>query len=220
VTARISTEAGEVSALLEGPERFDPLLVLAHGAGGDLRNAFMDTIAAGLAARGVDVLRFNFAYSERGKKSPDKGPTLEQTFRDVIEHARSELSPTRLLAGGKSMGGRIGSQVVAQGLDVDGLVFLGYPLHPPGRPERLRADHLADIKVPMLFVEGTRDPFCPLETLEAVREGLRAKTKVAVIHDGDHSFKVRKSSGRATPEAWAEVVDAIVEWAFKGDIRA
>ena len=212
MTSSISTEAGEVSAVLEGPERFDPLLVLAHGAGGGMRNPFMDTIASGLVARGMDVLRFNFAFSERGKKSPDKAPVLEQTFRDVVEHVRTELSPTRLLAGGKSMGGRIGSQVVAQGMGVDGLVFLGYPLHPPGRPERLRADHLADIEVPMLFVEGTRDPFCPLETLEAVRKGLKARTTVAVIDDGDHSFRVRKASGRSTPEAWAEVVDAVATW--------
>ena len=212
MTSSISTEAGEVSAVLEGPERFDPLLVLAHGAGGGMRNPFMDTIASGLAARGIDVLRFNFAFSERGKKSPDKAPVLEQTLRDVVEHARAELSPTRLFAGGKSMGGRIGSQVVAQGMGVDGLVFLGYPLHPPGRPERLRADHLADIEVPMLFVEGTRDPFCPLETLEAVRKGLKARTTVAVIDDGDHSFRVRKTSGRSTPEAWAEVVDAVATW--------
>ena len=212
MTSSISTEAGEVSAVLEGPERFDPLLVLAHGAGGGMRNPFMDTIASGLAARGIDVLRFNFAFSERGKKSPDKAPVLEQTFRDVVEHVRAELSPTRLLAGGKSMGGRIGSQVVAQGMGVDGLVFLGYPLHPPGRPERLRADHLADIEVPMLFVEGTRDPFCPLETLEAVRKGLKARTTVAVIDDGDHSFRVRKTSDRSTPEAWAEVVDAVATW--------
>ena len=212
MTSSISTEAGEVSAVLEGPERFDPLLVLAHGAGGGMRNPFMDTIASGLAARGIDVLRFNFAFSERGKKSPDKAPVLEQTLRDVVEHARAELSPTRLFAGGKSMGGRIGSQVVAQGMGVDGLVFLGYPLHPPGRPERLRADHLADIEVPMLFVEGTRDPFCPLETLEAVRKGLKARTTVAVIDDGDHSFRVRKTSGRSTPGAWAEVVDAVATW--------
>lgn len=220
MTATISTETGEVSATLDGPERFDPLIVLAHGAGGDMRNAFLDTIASGLAARDVDVLRFNFGYSERGKKSPDKGPVLEQTYRDVVEHVRSELSPGRLFVGGKSMGGRIASQVVSEGLDVDGLVFLGYPLHPPGRPERLRADHLGNIAAPMLFVEGTRDPFCPLETLEAVREGLKAKSKVAVIHDGDHSFKVRKTSGRSTPEAWEEVVDAVAEWASQGDIRA
>ncbi|HZA20772.1 MAG TPA: alpha/beta family hydrolase, partial [Actinomycetota bacterium] len=90
----------------------------------------MDTIASGLAEEGMDVLRFNFAFSERGKKSPDKAPVLEQTFRDVVEHVRAELSPTRLFAGGKSMGGRIGSQVVAQEMGVDGLVFLGYPLHP------------------------------------------------------------------------------------------
>lgn len=209
---RIKTAAGKVSVALDGPERFDPLLLLAHGAGGDMNSAFMARIAAGLAERDVDVLRFNFAYSEKGKKTPDRTPVLEQTVRDVAAYARSELSPVRLFPGGKSMGGRIASQVVAQGLDADGIVFLGYPLHPPGRPERLRADHLSQITAPMLFVEGTRDPFCPLATLEAVREGLKAKTKVAVIEDGDHSFKVRMSSGRSTEAAWNEVIDSVVEW--------
>jgi predicted alpha/beta-hydrolase family hydrolase len=189
VAERIKTAAGKVSVALDGPERFDPLLLLAHGAGGDMNSAFMARIAAGLAERDVDVLRFNFAYSEKGKKTPDRTPVLEQTVRDVTA-----------------------SQVVAQGLDADGIVFLGYPLHPPGRPERLRADHLSQITAPMLFVEGTRDPFCPLATLEAVREGLKAKTKVAVIEDGDHSFKVRMSSGRSTEAAWNEVIDSVVEW--------
>ena len=110
------------------------------------------------------------------------------------------------------MGGRIASHIVAAGTPAAGLVFHGYPLHPPGRPERIRKAHLADIKVPMLFVEGTRDPFCPLDTLESVRKELKAKTEVAVIADGDHSFKVRKSSGRDTAAAWEEVVDITAAW--------
>lgn len=212
MASAITTTSGEVSVALDGPGLYDPLLVLAHGAGGDMNGAFMAGAASGLGARGIDVLRFNFVYSERGKKAPDRAPVLEETYGDVVAHARAELSPARTFVGGKSMGGRIASQVVADGLEADGLVFLGYPLHPPGRPDRLRVAHLADITIPMLFVEGTRDPFCPLETLEKTLAELRAPTKVAVIEDGDHSFKVRKSSGRSTTEAWAEVVDAVATW--------
>lgn len=120
-----------------------------------------------------------------------------------------------MFAGGKSMGGRIASQVVAGGTDVDGLVFLGYPLHPPGKPERLRADHLAAIRPPMLFVEGTRDPFCPLATLEKVLDGLSAQTDLVVISDGDHSYRVRKSSGRSTADAWSEVAGAVRDWIIR-----
>lgn len=110
------------------------------------------------------------------------------------------------------MGGRIASHVSANGIDVDGLVFFGYPLHPPGRPERLRDEHLYKVDAPMLFVEGTRDPFCPLATLESVRGKIGARTDLVVIDDGDHSFKVRKSSGRTTQDAWTELVDKSAEW--------
>ena len=174
-----------------------------------MRHPFMETIAKGLAAADVSVVRFNFAYAERGKKSPDKQPVLEATYRAVID----EVRPTgTLVLGGKSMGGRIASHVVAEGVAADGLLFLGYPLHPPGRPERMRDAHLRAIETPMLFVEGTRDPFCPLETLERVRKDLSAPSHVAVIDDGDHSFRVRKSSGRSTEDAWNEVVGAAVNW--------
>jgi predicted alpha/beta-hydrolase family hydrolase len=110
------------------------------------------------------------------------------------------------------MGGRIASHVVAEGYDVDALVFFGYPLHPPGRPERIRDEHLYQVKPPMLFVEGTRDPFCPLNTLEKVRKKLPGHSDVVVIDDGDHSFKVRKGSGRMTTDAWTEVVERAAGW--------
>lgn len=113
------------------------------------------------------------------------------------------------------MGGRISSHVVSAGLKVDGLVFLGYPLHPPGRPDRVRDQHLYSIDSPMLFVQGTRDPFCPLNTLDNVRSKIPAPTEVAVIDDGDHSFKVRKSSGRSTMDAWTEAVGAVTNWTAK-----
>lgn len=172
----------------------------------------MEFVASELAARAVRVMRFNFAYIEARKKTPDRQPVLEATYGAVVEHVRREERPQRLFLGGKSLGGRIASHVVAGGLAADGLVFLGYPLHPPGRPDRLRSAHLNQISVPMLFVEGSRDPFCPLETLEKVRADFTAPVEIAVIDNGDHSLRVRKSSGRSTEEAWGEAVEQVANW--------
>ena len=174
-----------------------------------MHHVFMQMVAEGLGSEGFSVVRFNFVYSERGRKAPDKQPVLEDTYRAVVD---SLGASEKLVLGGKSMGGRIASHIVADGTECDGLLFLGYPLHPPGRPEKIRDAHLHNVTVPMLFVEGTRDPFCPLDTLERVRGQLDAATQVAVIDDGDHSFKVRKSSGRTTEAAWKQVVDESVEW--------
>jgi predicted alpha/beta-hydrolase family hydrolase len=208
----VKTPSGDVSAVWDGPGDAPNALVLAHGAGNDLNSSFMAHFAAGLADAGIDVCRFNFLYTERGRRTPDRTAVLEETYRAVLESAKAGRPGARLFIGGKSMGGRIASHLAAAGERVDGLVFLGYPLHPPGKPEKARATHLSDIKVPMLFVEGTRDPFCPLETLEKLRADLVAETTVAVIDDGDHSFKVRKSSGRSTEEAWDEAVSAVADW--------
>jgi hypothetical protein len=172
---------------------------------------FLSFVADGLASEGIRICRFNFVYSEAGRKGPDRQPVLQETYRAVAEHARKGWGG-RTFVGGKSMGGRIASHVVADGYDVDGLVFFGYPLHPPGRPERIRDEHLYQVKPPMLFVEGTRDPFCPLATLEKVRKRLPGHSDVAVIDDGDHSFKVRKNSGRTTTDAWTEVVERAAGW--------
>jgi uncharacterized protein len=209
----IDTPAGVVSSIVNGPDEATATIVLAPGAGADMRAEFMEVFAAGLGARALRVVRFNFAYAEQGRKSPDRQPVLEETYRAIVDHVRTAISPDKLVLGGKSMGGRIASHIVASGTEVDGLVFLGYPLHPPGRPERIRDAHLYELKTPMLFVEGTRDPFCPLETLEAVRAKITAPTDLFVVEDGDHSLKVRKSSGRSTAEAWQEAIDAVAGWA-------
>jgi predicted alpha/beta-hydrolase family hydrolase len=209
--ADIETPAGRVSSIVDG----DPtgtVVVLAPGAGADMRAEFMDVFAKGLAGRGMCVVRFNFAYAEQGRKSPDRQPVLEDTYRAVVDHIRATMGPKKLVTGGKSMGGRIASHIAGSGTDVDGLVFLGYPLHPPGKPERIRDAHLYDITAPMLFVEGTRDPFCPLETLERVRAKLTAPNDLYVVEGGDHSLKVRKSSGRSTAAAWEETIEAASEW--------
>jgi predicted alpha/beta-hydrolase family hydrolase len=205
------TGAG-TSTLVEGSPASGVVLVLAHGAGADMHADFMGNVAGGLVARGHAVCRFNFSYADKGRRSPDRADVLEATFTRVVEAVKGHLQFDRLIIGGKSMGGRIASQIAASGTDVDGLVFLGYPLHPPGKPERLRVEHLSRVRAPMLFVEGTRDPFCPLATLYRVLEDVGAHTEVAVIDDGDHSFKVRKSSGRSTTDAWAEVVAATDDW--------
>ncbi len=198
--------------MVEGPSTAKNLIVLAHGAGSGMRIDFMDHFAAGLAERGHRVARFEFPYMAAGRKAPDKGPILEQSFMDALEALAKETKRRKVIAGGKSMGGRIASQAAAKGMPVDGLLFLGYPLHAPGRPDRIRDAHLKDIKVPMLFVEGTRDPFCPLDTLDRVLEPLKKTSTVVVIEDGDHSLKVRKSSGRSTHEAWDEAIESIDNW--------
>jgi predicted alpha/beta-hydrolase family hydrolase len=208
----VPTAAGEVSVALDGPNDGRAVLVLAPGAGGGLDGPFMKAIATGLAARDLQICRFNFGYTEKGRRSPDKQPLLENTYRDVVQFVRSFAERRPLFLGGKSMGGRIASHIVAGGEDAAGLIFLGYPLHPPGRPDRIRDGHLRGIETPMLFVEGTRDPFCPLETLKDALQKVKGDATVAVIDDGDHSFKVRSSSGRSTEAAWKEVTDAVASW--------
>lgn len=172
----------------------------------------MADLAGRIAGRGISVLRFNFPYVEKGRKAPDRQAVLEDAYAAVVEHVRSGMKPKHLFLGGKSMGGRIASHLPGRGVSCDGLVFFGYPLHPPGRPERIRDAHLYDLDVPMLFIEGTRDPFCPLDRLNAVRNNLRAPTELVTVDDGDHSFRVRKSSGRSNEEALEEVVASVARW--------
>ena len=210
VMEKIETPGGLVSAAFDGPPDAPVLVVLAHGAGAGMHSEFMDVAAAGLGDEDFRVCRFNFLYTEQHRKAPDRQPVLEDTYRAVLDAMRKTTET--VVIGGKSLGGRIASMIAAAGAPADGLVFLGYPLHPPGRPDRIRKAHLPDIKVPMLFVEGTRDPFCPLATLERVRKELTAPNELVAIEDGDHSFKVRKSSGRSTNDAWAEVVAAVTGW--------
>lgn len=201
-----------MNLLWNGSASASSVLVLAHGAGADMNHEFMAYFAEELGSDSLAVARFNFRYIEAGRRSPDKQPVLEDTYRDVVQEIVDDRSPQRLFIGGKSMGGRIGSHIVASGTEANGLVYLGYPLHPPGRPERIRDAHLGDIKAPQLFVEGTRDPFCPLDTLAEVIGKRKLKADVVVIDDGDHSLKVRKSSGRSTKQAWNEAIGAIATW--------
>ena len=210
---KLEVPGGEVTVVENGPESAETTLILAHGAGAPLDHEFMAYFAAALAEGGVRVVRFNFLYMEAGKKTPDRAPVLESTYRAVLESVASPGGRAPFI-GGKSMGGRIGTHLAAEGADISGVVLLGYPLHPPGRPEKIRDEHLYKITVPMLFVEGTRDPFCPLDTFAGVREKLPT-SELLIVDDGDHSLKVRKSSGRSTKEAWTEAVTGIAEWMQK-----
>jgi uncharacterized protein len=193
------------------------VLILAHGAGAGQTASFMVRFATSLAARGTDTITFNFVYAEHRRRVPDRNDKLEGCYRAVIEAVHSgklDHAPCRkLVIGGKSMGGRIASQVAARGQQgIAGLVFLGYPLHPPGRPDQLRSKHLPDIRVPMLFVQGSRDAFGTPEELRHVLRGLEAAADLWVVEDGDHSFKVAQRSAMPQEEVDAFVLDAIVRW--------
>jgi hypothetical protein len=174
----------------------------------------MARFATGLAARGINVVTFNFLYTEQGRRVPDANKALEACFRAVIESVRhKKIGRDPLVIGGKSMGGRIASQVAAASAPgVEGLVFLGYPLHPPGRADQLRAKHLPDITVPMLFVQGSRDPFGVPDELRPVIKELKAPAGLYVVEGGDHSFKVLKRAGVTEEDAYKAVLDRIEFW--------
>lgn len=197
--------------------------LLGHGAGANQLSGFMRMFARGLAERGLDVITFNFVYMEQGRSVPDQRPKLESCFRAVIETIAKhrKLKSNRLVIGGKSMGGRIASQVAAAreeeplALDVSGLVFLGYPLHPPGQSNKLRVEHLPQIQKPMLFVQGTRDALGTPDEIHPFIKDLRPPAKIYAIEGGDHSFKAPKKSGLPQEEVYEAAMDEIVRWAVK-----
>jgi predicted alpha/beta-hydrolase family hydrolase len=187
-------------------------LILGHGAGAGQTSGFIVEFAAALAARGIDIVTFNFLYAEHGRRVPGPNARLEACFRAVIEAVRQRKSTT-LAIGGKSMGGRIASQVAAGGAgELAGLVFLGYPLHPPGKPERLRAAHLHDVRAPMLFVQGSRDAFGTPGELQPIITRLEPPADLYVVEGGDHSFRVPKRAGMGQQEVYDRVQDRIATW--------
>ena len=194
-------------------------LVLAHGAGAGQSSPFMVRFATGLASRGLDVLTFNFLYTEQRRRVPDRTERLEACYRATIAAARSygPFGRNALFIGGKSMGGRIASHLAAADTDaaaraIRGLILLGYPLHPPGKPDQLRAAHLTHIRVPMLFVQGFRDPFGTPAELRPVLDRLPAPVTLHVVENGDHSLAPPKRSLLAVDQIHGQVQDAIVQW--------
>lgn len=175
--------------------RFEPrgaiaTLVLAHGAGAGMDHPFLAGFCRAIAEARVATVRFNFPYVERRRRAPDREPILRATWTSIVDAVGTEARARPVLVGGKSLGGRIASMCVADGMAADALVFLGYPLHPPGKPDRSRAEHLERIRVPMLFVEGTRDPFAQPGRLDMVLTGLGALASLERVDGGDHSFRV------------------------------
>jgi len=193
--------------------------VLAHGAGAGQQSAFIVEAAGGLASRSITTATFDFPYITAKRKVPDRAPVLEQAWRDAIQAARSHAGDLPLFIGGKSMGGRIASQVAAQaGVGVlKGLVFFGYPLHPPGRPEHMRDAHLPGIREPMLFIQGGRDPFGGGDEIRALLPRLQRPT-LHEIEGGDHSFKVPKRGAPPQADVFAGILDGVV--AFIRSARA
>ncbi len=183
--------------------------VYAPGAGSNLRDPFGAYAANALAAAGIATVRFQFPYMEAGRRAPDRPPVLEATWRAVIEAVRSDAG--RVVVGGRSMGGRIASMVVAQGVVVDALALFAYPLHPPGRSDQQRVEHLSAIRVPVLFCSGTHDAFGTPEELRAAAKRVK-RAKVRLLQSADHGFSAPKASGRTREEIWAEAVGALGEW--------
>ena len=207
--------AGEVSALLLRPAKARWLLALAHGAGAGMSHPFMTKLAEELASVGVATLRYQFPYMEGRRRVPDKPAVLTATVRAAVRAAAEAAPGLLLLAGGKSMGGRMSSQAAAEGPlgGVRGLVFFGFPLHPPKQPGTKRAEHLPKVTVPMLFLQGTRDELADLKLLRPVCAKLGTRVTLHIIETADHSFHVLKKSGRSDAEVLRELAGTTVLWA-------
>jgi predicted alpha/beta-hydrolase family hydrolase len=207
-------ETRRVSALLQIPPAAKACFVLAHGAGAGMEHPSMVTIAAELAARSVATLRFQFPYMERRTRRPDPPSICHATVRAAVAEA-ARLAPTlALIAGGRSFGGRMTSQ--AQAIEplpgVKGLAFIGFPLHPAGKPSAERAEHLREVKIPMLFLQGTRDELANLDLLQPLIDQLGARASLKLLQDADHSFHVPARTGRKDVEVRAEMLDAVATW--------
>jgi predicted alpha/beta-hydrolase family hydrolase len=209
-------EVGAIGYPAEG-SRLEITLVLAHGAGADQHSGFMTAFARALAARGLDVVTFNFPYMERRRRAPDRADVLEACYASVIARVLAAQPAGGMLAiGGKSMGGRIASHLAAEpdgrGKPVAALVLLGYPLHPPGRPDMPRVSHLSRIRAPALIVQGSRDTFGTPDELRPVIETMPADVELFEIPGGDHSFKVRAGVGVTQADVYSSIQDRIAGW--------
>jgi predicted alpha/beta-hydrolase family hydrolase len=207
--------AASVSGLLTRPQQPRACYVFAHGAGAGMTHSFMEKVAAGLGERGIATLRYQFPYMEKASRRPDAPAVAHAAVRAAVAEAARSCPGLPLIAGGKSFGGRMTSQ--AQALlplaGVHGLAFFGFPLHPAGKPSSERAKHLADIRIPMLFLQGTRDNLAELSLLEPVVKTLGALATLHLVRDADHSFHVPARSGRNDQEVMNEILDAFAAWA-------
>jgi len=205
---------GTVSGLLEAPAGARWCYVLAHGAGAGMRHPFLAGVARGLGSLGIATLRYQFPYMERGSKRPDSPKVAHAAVRAAVAEAAGLMPGMPLLAGGKSFGGRMTSQAQAASplAGVRGLVFLGFPLHPPDKPSNERAKHLFEVTIPMLFLQGTRDEFAQMSLLEPLGRELGARATLKLIPDADHSFHVPAKTGRKDADVRVELLDAMAAW--------
>jgi len=203
-----------VSGLLLAPSAARACCVVAHGAGAGMTHPFMASVAEGLAGRGIATLRYQFPYLEQGSKRPDSPKVAHGTVRAAVGEAARQLPDLVLFAGGKSFGGRMTSQAQAASPlpGVRGLVFLGFPLHPPGWPSQDRAKHLFDVQIPMLFLQGTRDDFASLELLQPLIDQLGARATLKLFQEADHSFHVPARAGRRDADVQKEMLDTLAAW--------
>ena len=210
----VGGRAGDVSGLLVRPDGARVLYLLAHGAGAGMRHPFLETVARQLDGRGIATLRYQFPYMERRASRPDPPAVAAATVRAVVAEAARVAPGLPLVAGGKSFGGRMTSTAQAEEPlpGVRGLVFLGFPLHPPGRPDDKRAEHLAQVRIPMLFLQGDRDEFADLKLLKPVVRRLGDRATLHLVEGGDHSFHVLKRSGRTDADVMGELVQAMVDF--------
>lgn len=208
---------GEVSALLVRPPTARWLLVLGHGAGAGMAHPFLEKLATELANEGIATLRYQFPYMEERRRVPDRPDVLLSTVAAAVRLATEAEPELPLLAGGKSMGGRMTSQAASENPlgCVKGLVFFGFPLHPPNRPSTKRAEHLAKVGVPMLFLQGTRDTLADLTLLRPICEKLESRASLHMIPEADHSFHVLKKSGKTDAEVMTELAQTAAAWANK-----
>lgn len=214
-------DGGAVSGLLQAPPDARACYVFAHGAGAGMDHPFMGALAAGLAQRGVASLRFQFPYMERGSRRTDTPKVAQGAVRAAVHAAGQRLPGLPLFAGGKSFGGRMTSQAhAAQPLErVEGIVFVGFPLHPAGQPSIERADHLAQVQVPMLFLQGTRDALADLELIRKVCTRLGERASLHIVEGADHSFHVPARSGRGDEQVRDELLDTMAGWMVGKRIR-
>ncbi len=212
--AKGTSTATSVSALLIRPKQARACFVFAHGAGAGMTHRFMQAFAVGLGERGVATLRYQFPYMEKGSRRPDSPTIAHAVVRAAVAEAGRHCGNMCLIAGGKSFGGRMTSQAQADAPlpGVDGLAFLGFPLHPAGKPSSDRAEHLADIRVPLLFLQGTRDNLAELKLLEPVVRSLGPSASLHLVEGADHSFHVPARSGRNDTDVMREILDAFAGW--------
>jgi predicted alpha/beta-hydrolase family hydrolase len=211
---RVRAGDDDVTAVLDRATTagFGETFVFAHGAGGRLDDRGMVALAPRLCALGLDVVRFNFPYSEKRGRRPDPMPVVMRCIEEVCAHVRREIAPSRMIIGGRSMGGRAASMLAADGYACDALLLFAYPLHPAGKPEQLRDAHLARIRVPVLCVNGTRDTLCRRDLMEPVVARLAANWTMHWLDGADHSFHVTKASGRTDGDVLDEVVRTTARW--------